>query len=86
MAHRKELVGKWRKRFLSAMARTANAGLSAEMAGVDRTTAFALRKRDPGFAADWIRARDWGRARVKAEGRPVFACGRPRQARVGEAP
>jgi Ni/Co efflux regulator RcnB len=86
MAHRKEVAGKWRKRFLGAMARTANAGLSAQMAGVDRTTAFALRKRDPGFAADWVRARDWGRARAKAEGRPVFDCGRPRQPRRGGAP
>jgi hypothetical protein len=37
------------------------------------------------FAAAWVRARDWGRARVKAEGRPVFACGRPRAALAGEA-
>jgi hypothetical protein len=80
MAHKKAQVGKWRKRFLSAMARTANAGLSAQMAGVDRTTAFALRQRDPGFAAAWARARDWGRARAKDEGRPVFAGGRPRAA------
>lgn len=86
MAHRKGQAGKWRKRFLGAMARTANAGLSAQMAGVDRTTAFALRQRDPAFAAAWVRARDWGRARVKVEGRPAFACGRPRQARPGEAP
>lgn len=86
MAHKKSQAGKWRKRFLGAMARTANAGLSAQMAGVDRTTAFALRQRDPGFACDWVRARDWGRARVKAEGRPVHACGRPRAARAGDAP
>ena len=86
MAHKKTQAGKWRKRFLSAMARTANAGLSAQMAGVDRTTAFALRQRDPVFAGAWIRARDWGRARVKAQGRPVHACGRPRAGRVGEAP
>lgn len=86
MAHKKEQAGKWRKRFLGAMARTANAGLSAQMAGVDRTTAFGLRKRDPGFAADWVRARDWGRARAKAEGRPVFPSGRPQRARAGEAP
>jgi hypothetical protein len=78
MAHKKAVAGKWRKRFLAAMARTANAGLSARMAGVDRATAFALRKRDPGFAADWLRARDWGRARAKAAGRPVFPGGRPR--------
>jgi len=85
MAHRKAQAGKWRKRFLSAMARTANAGLSAQMAGVDRATAFALRKRDPGFAADWARARDWGRARAKAAGRPVFPGGRPRAAGPAEA-
>ncbi|HET9639503.1 MAG TPA: hypothetical protein VFP12_09880 [Allosphingosinicella sp.] len=84
MAHRKTQAGKWRKRFLSAMARTANAGLSAEMAGVDRTTAFALRQRDPAFAAAWMRARDWGRARAEAEGQPVFPGGRPRAA--GPAP
>ncbi|HEX8309596.1 MAG TPA: hypothetical protein VF645_14385 [Allosphingosinicella sp.] len=84
MAHRKEVAGKWRKRFLSAMARTANAGLSARMAGVDKTTAFALRKRDPGFAAAWVRARDWGRARAKAAGRPVFPGGRPRAAGPAE--
>src|SRR5687768_8153059 len=84
MAHRKEVAGKWRRRFLAAMARTANAGLSAQMAGVDRGTAFALRKRDPGFAADWLRARDWGRARAKAAGRAVFAGGRPRAAGRGE--
>lgn len=86
MAHRKAIAGKWRRRFLSALARTANARLAAQMAGVDHTTAYQLRQRDPAFAAAWIRARDWGRARVKAEGRPVFAGGRPRPARAGEAP
>ncbi len=86
MAHRKAIAGRWRKRFLSALARTANARLSAEMAGVDHSTAYELRKRDPGFAEAWVRARDWGRRRVKSEGRPVFANGRPRPARAGEAP
>jgi hypothetical protein len=85
MAHRKGQAGRWRKRFLSALARTANAGLSARMAGVDRATAFALRQRDKVFAAAWLRARDWGRARVKAAGRPVFAGGRPRSGGRGEA-
>ena len=85
MAHKAAEAGKWRKRFLAAMARTANAGLSAQMAGVDRTTAFGLRRRDPGFARDWVRARDWGRARAKAAGRPVFPGGRPRAAGQGEA-
>jgi hypothetical protein len=74
----------WRTRFLRAMARTANARLSAQMAGVDHSTAYELRGRDPGFAAAWLRARDWGRARLRAEGRPVLAGGRPRPARPGE--
>lgn len=86
MAHRKTIAGKWRKKLLSALARTANARLAAEMAGVDHSTAYGLRRRDPGFAAAWERALAWGRARVKAEGRPVFAGGRPRPARAGEAP
>ncbi|HEX8620613.1 MAG TPA: hypothetical protein VF718_01440 [Allosphingosinicella sp.] len=80
MAHRKKVAGLWRKRFLRALARTANAKLSAEMAGVDHSTAFQLRKRDPGFAAAWPRARAWGRERVKAEGRPAYPGGRPRPA------
>jgi hypothetical protein len=75
--------GSWRKKFLSALARTANARLSAERAGVDHSTAYQLRERDPGFAAAWVRARAWGRARVKAEGRPVHAGGRPRDAGRG---
>jgi hypothetical protein len=85
MAHRKKIAGRWRKKFLSALARTANARLAADMAGVDHSTAYQLRKRDPAFAAAWLRARAWGRARAKAEGRPVFASGRPRPARAGEA-
>lgn len=86
MAHKRKIAGLWRRKFLSALARTANAKLSADMAGVDHSTAFALRQRDPGFAAAWVKARAWGRGRVKADGRPVFANGRPRPARAGEAP
>jgi hypothetical protein len=86
MAHRKKVAGRWRRRFLTALARTANARLAAQMAGIDHTTAYQLRQRDAGFAAAWRRARAWGRARVKAEGRPVFDGGRPRQAQAGEAP
>lgn len=82
---RKRAGAGWRKRFLAALARTANVDLSAEKAGVDRSTVFLLRKRDPMFAAAWLRARAWGRARVAAEGRPVHAGGRPRPARPGEA-
>jgi hypothetical protein len=75
----------WRRRFLAALARTANAKLAAEMAGVDHSTAYQLRQRDAGFARDWVRARNWGRARVEAEGRPVHPCGRPPDARKDKA-
>jgi hypothetical protein len=68
----------WRARFLAALARCANARLAAAMAGIDHSTAYALRGRDAGFAAAWLRARDWGRQRLKAAGRPPFAGGRPR--------
>jgi hypothetical protein len=77
---KKRKRGAWRAKFLSGLARTANARLAAEMAGVDHSTAYQLRERNPRFAADWLRARDWGRARAKAEGRPVFGGGRPREA------
>jgi hypothetical protein len=80
------VAGQWRRRFLSALARTANARLSAQMAGVDHSTAYQLRGRDAGFAEAWVRARAWGRKRVKSEGRPVFEGGRPQPARAGEAP
>jgi hypothetical protein len=75
----------WRRRFLAGLARTANARLAAEMAGVDHTSAYQLRERDPGFAAAWLRARDWGRARVAAEGRPAHPGGRPSDSRKEEA-
>lgn len=85
MAHRKTVAGRWRKRFLRALARSANARLAAEKAGVDPSTAYLLRRRDPGFALAWRQALAWGRMRAKAEGRPVFPGGRPRPAREDKA-
>ena len=86
MAKTTKKAAKWRRAFLSALARTANARLAAAMAGVDHATVYLLRQRDPGFAAAWPRARDWGRARVKAEGRPVHSNGRPQAAPRGGPP
>jgi hypothetical protein len=85
VAHKKKVAGLWRKRFLGGLARSANARLAAERAGVDHSTAYLLRKQDSGFALAWRRALAWGRMRTKAEGRPVFPGGRPRPARNGEA-
>lgn len=46
----------WRRPFLHALSRTGNVRLAAEAAGVDYTTAYALRKRDGRFAGAWERA------------------------------
>lgn len=46
----------WRRGFLRALARTGNVRMAAEAAGVDHTTAYALRKRDSRFAGAWERA------------------------------
>ncbi|HEY0112120.1 MAG TPA: hypothetical protein VGB59_03095 [Allosphingosinicella sp.] len=56
----------WRRAFLRALARTGNARLAAELAGVDKGTAYDWRDRDPGFARDWARAKAWGQARIAA--------------------
>src|SRR4051812_34233157 len=53
VVRKRKRAGLWRRRFLRALARTANARLSAAIAGVDHTTAYQLRERDPVFAAAW---------------------------------
>jgi hypothetical protein len=55
---------KWRRAFLRALAATANVGLSAQFAGIDKTTAYAARKRSTLFAALWDRALADGHAAV----------------------
>ena len=43
----------WVPRFLEAMRATGNVRLSADAAGVDRSTPYKLAQRDPSFQAAW---------------------------------
>ncbi|MES2442494.1 MAG: hypothetical protein V4574_06655 [Pseudomonadota bacterium] len=55
MAKAKAAAG-WRPGFLCALRTSGNVTLAARRVGVDRGTAYALRKADAGFAASWARA------------------------------
>jgi hypothetical protein len=57
---------KWRRAFLRALSQTANVTLSAQLAGVDKSTAYQLRKRSPLFARLWDHAKADGRAAIDA--------------------
>lgn len=46
----------WRRDFLAKLAETSNVTRSAEYAGVNTSTAYDLRRRDPGFAQGWLDA------------------------------
>lgn len=47
----RELI--WRKSFLEGLKACANVRQACEMAGIERTTAYKARERDPSFAAEW---------------------------------
>jgi hypothetical protein len=59
---------KWRRAFLRALAVTANVTLSARRAGIDKSTAYQLRKVSPLFDRLWTQALVDGRAAL-AQGR-----------------
>jgi len=46
----------WRREFLSKLAETSNVTRSAEHAGVNPSTVYDLRRRDPAFAQRWLDA------------------------------
>ncbi|MCB2074833.1 MAG: hypothetical protein H6917_12850 [Novosphingobium sp.] len=46
----------WRREFLSKLAETSNVTRSCEHAGVNPSTVYDLRRRDPGFAQRWLDA------------------------------
>lgn len=74
---RKGKAPPWRGRFLRALARGANVRLAARLAGVDHSSAYALRGQDADFARRWERALAKGRARAdRPLPRPSPASGR----------
>ena len=46
----------WRRAFLRELARSGSVALAAAEAGIDRSSAYQLRKRNAAFAASWERA------------------------------
>ena len=46
----------WRGEFLRELARTGSVAAAAEAVGIDRSSAYQLRGRNPAFAASWDRA------------------------------
>jgi hypothetical protein len=70
----------WRRAFLRALSLTANVTLSAHRAGIDKSTAYQLRKASPLFDRLWTQALADGRAAIAAGRVPPEAgntCDRP---------
>lgn len=65
----------WRGPFLEALVAGGSVERAARTAGVDKTSAYARRKRDPVFAADWKACAERARARLAAGERPVLGAG-----------
>lgn len=65
-AYQVRFTGARRIRFLDALALTCNVQKAAAHAGIDRTTAYYHRLRDPIFAGQWQDALDIGCARLEA--------------------
>ncbi len=56
-----------RERFLDTLAATAHVKMAAAAAGVNRTNAYRLRRRDPVFAGLWLQALELGYQRLEDE-------------------
>lgn len=54
----------WRGPFLRELGRTGSVAAAADRAGIDRSSAYQLRRRNPAFAASWDRARAAAVARL----------------------
>ncbi|RZM10081.1 MAG: hypothetical protein EOP67_68960, partial [Sphingomonas sp.] len=56
-----------RERFLDTLAATAHVKMAAAAAGINRTNAYRLRRRDPVFAELWLQALELGYQRLEDE-------------------
>lgn len=57
----------WRSVFLRELARTGSVAAAADRAGIDRSSAYQLRRRNPAFAASWDRAQTAAVERIGAD-------------------
>ena len=76
---------RWRRVFLRELARSGNVAGAAEKAGIDRSSAYQLRRRNAAFAASWERAMERAReglvACSRAHPRPLPQAGGELKAR-----
>lgn len=61
---RSETAPAWRRAFLRELARGGSVALAAAAAGIDRSTAYQLRRSNAAFAASWERALSFARLRL----------------------
>jgi hypothetical protein len=57
----------WRRTFLRELGRGGSVALAADKCGIDRSSAYQLRKRNAAFAASWDRAQEAARERLSFE-------------------
>jgi hypothetical protein len=85
-----ETAPPWRRAFLRELARSGSVALAAEKAGIDRTSAYQVRRRNAAFAASWDRAVEHARAELAAVGlahpRPLPQAGGELSARAVPLP
>lgn len=63
----------WRRAFLRELARSGSVALAAQKCGIDRTSTYQARKKNPAFAASWDRALETARERLASD--LVSPCG-----------
>ena len=86
MVGTKRTAAEWRAVFLCALARGVSVKEAARQAGTGTENAYAQRRRNAVFAADWERAKAEGAARLAAGERPVLAPGEVVRASARGAP
>jgi hypothetical protein len=60
----------WRRAFLRELARTGSVRLAADKCGIDRTSPYQVRRKNPAFAASWERALETARESLAAAAVP----------------
>lgn len=55
----------WRRAFLRELGRSGSVALAAQKCGIDRTSPYQVRRKNPAFAASWDRALETARERLK---------------------
>jgi hypothetical protein len=75
----------WRRAFLRELARSGSVALAAEKCGIDRSSAYQARGKNPAFAASWDRALAAARERLSASPAPAQAHPQPLPQAGGES-